>query len=228
MVSKFFIFALLFLSAWAAPAAQESQWSNTMMIQETVTSFYETVVDEVVSAHSEDLLAKTRRHGKYKSAVIQQKDRLTSILDSCVARYVGYHIHALNKQVYAAIFPILGGTLPAVWPADNRMLTEDQVASALYSLNQAVSDGLARTFDEYQLLDRVRHACRSRDPVALFGRRWIGYLLPRVISQNVDLHFLKDHLQNVRTELSKELDCRAGDLVMTIYNDLYEQELEDF
>lgn len=184
-------------------------------------------------------------------------------LDLCLAKlpgYVGAHVYQLNAEMFEAISPIIEEMLPQLWPdyknlEDTVMSSEDpappavphyQIASALYSLNQAVSHELATVLDKFKLIDRVRQdmlGCEqaieeTQDTMTDNIRNYLVQARHRFLTglgkmlnrehdpMEHDSHqfFLQSYLRAARRELWSELEARLGDLVMTIYNDIYDQD----
>ena len=172
--------------------------------------------------------------------------------------YIGNELHQLNARVFGAIRGVVGEALPAVWPdydaLDATLMTTDapppvpqhQVASALYSLNLAVGHRLTQVFEDFDLLDRLRHdlgACDEAvaaadephlsikmsisDYIVNAGHRFIHRMLwmQGCSKWDNDTRFLETWLRTARADLRSELESRVGDLIMTIYNDLYDEEV---
>lgn len=161
-------------------------------------------------------------------------------------------------------------TLPAVWPDyptndmgrhrmvnqqqqlleqddaidDSSMVAQHEVASALYSLNMAVSYHLLNVYDKFDLENELRQdlaACVEQQQQQLDIKQleqkedegiiaYLSGLASRALQRFVQLNhgcpgaaFLKSHMQAVRIDLQTELEARVGDLVTILYNDLYDQ-----
>lgn len=174
--------------------------------------------------------------------------------------YVGAHVHQLNAEVFEAISPIIEEMLPDLWPdyqvlANTVMSSSEpsppavphyQIATALYSLNQAISHELSNVLDKYKLIDRVRQdmlSCgeaiaETQDSMTDNIRNYLVQArhrfltgLGKMLNKDCDpvehdshQFFLQSYLRATRRELWSELEARLGDLVMTIYNDIYNQD----
>ncbi|KAI7853142.1 hypothetical protein BDC45DRAFT_570301 [Circinella umbellata] len=282
----FSIFCIFCNLAIAAPLRLQQQqqqdqddWplSNAVMIRDTIEGFYETVVDDVLSAHTEDLLVMLTHSPRNKKLKLLQAQATTlrdgsSLQDACLAKmpgYIGNQLHQLNARVFGAIRGIVGEALPAVWPNYDALeatmmsteapppVPQHQVATALYSLNLAVGHRLTQVFEDFDLLDRLRNdlsACDQSiadsiqedttittitttstmtttkmtmtDYIVNAGHRFIHRLFwTRGCGKfDNDTRFLETWLRSARADLRSELETRVGDLIMTIYNDLYNEE----
>lgn len=168
------------------------------------------------------------------------------ILDTCVTKmpgYIGNHVHQLNARVYGAIQPAVGEALPALWPKQDNVPAQHELATIVYSLNQAVWHRLAAALDDYGLVGRVAYDLQSCDAAiteinttplpssaSATARSWIDALrsaFSNLLAPCDHQGFLQAHLDNMRADLGAELESRTGELVMTLYNDLYEAD-EDF
>ncbi|KAI9251414.1 hypothetical protein BDA99DRAFT_608106 [Phascolomyces articulosus] len=274
------LISLLCAVTLAAPLKLQQQqeqddWplSNAVMMRDTIEGFYETVVDDVLSAHTEDLLVMLTHSPRNKKLKLLQSQATTlrgsPLQDGCLVKmpgYIGNQLHQLNARVFGAIRGIVGEALPAVWPdydaLESTMMTTEspppvpqhQVASALYSLNLAVGHRLTQVFEDFDLLDRLRHdlaACDQAiadtvqedstltmksttkmtmtDYIINTGHRFIHRLFwTRGCGKfDNDTRFLETWLRTARADLRSELESRVGDLIMTIYNDLYNEEFSN-
>ncbi|KAI9496013.1 hypothetical protein BDB00DRAFT_811393 [Zychaea mexicana] len=297
---------------------QQDDWplSNAVMIRDTIEGFYETVVDDVLSAHTEDLLVMLTHSPRTKKSKLLQSQATTLrgsplqgknnmifvlctciftslfitastlflplcrtlftynmhffvITDGCLVKmpgYIGNHLHQLNARVFGAIRGVVGEALPAVWPdydaLEATLMTTDapppvpqhQIASALYSLNLAVGHRLTQVFEDFDLLNRLRHdlaACDEAiadavedennnsglqllttkvsmtDYIINAGHRFLHrvFWMQGCNKFDNDARFLETWLRAARADLRSELESRVGDLIMTIYNDLYDEEI---
>lgn len=192
-----------------------------------------------------------------------------SHIGTCVAKLgsnIGRRIHEQNDLVFGSIQTAVSETLPAVWPDyptndksrhrmvnqqqqlleqdeaidDSSMVAQHEVASALYSLNMAVSYHLLNVYDQFDLENELRQdlaACveqqQQQQQEEKEDEGVMAYLISlasRALQRFVQLNhgcpgaaFLKSHMQAVRTDLQTELEARVGDLVTILYNDLYDQ-----
>ncbi|KAI7880913.1 hypothetical protein K492DRAFT_177513 [Lichtheimia hyalospora FSU 10163] len=250
--------------------------NDLVMIRDTIEGFYETIVDEVLSTHTENLLMQLTHSsaGRRMHLLQSQAMRLSDgpIPGTCVAKLgsnIGRRIHEQNALVFGSIQTVVSETLPAVWPDyptngmgrhrmvnqqqqlleqddaidDSSMVAQHEVASALYSLNMAVSHHLLNVYDKFDLENELRQDLadcveqQQQQHIKQLEQEedegiiaYLTGLASRTLQRFVQLNhgcpgaaFLESHMQAVRTDLQTELEARVGDLVTILYNDLYDQ-----
>ncbi|KAI9314472.1 hypothetical protein BX666DRAFT_1879521 [Dichotomocladium elegans] len=249
-------FILFTLFAASAAAVAEPQITRADILRETIEDFYESVVDEVLSTRTENLLGKlTHSPTGHKFQLLQlQASRLSDepLHGSCLAKFSGFigtEVHQQNAHVYDSVHAAVTDALEALWPEldlfkvteekDLPLIAKHEVASVLYSLNLAVTHRLTQVYDEFSLLDKLSldlKACEdeaAKDPVVVvhassfldnitnYAQRITVSIAQRIGYQR-DTRFVESHLGAVRQELQSELDSRVGDLVISVYNELYD------
>lgn len=174
-------------------------------------------------------------------------------IDACIARlpqYIGYHIHEQTRHVAQVVTPAVEESLMALWPeyhvAGALPTAQHEISSMLYSVNLAVGDQLHQSLDAFDILGRVRNdlgTCQQSSTPSLQQRKdsilklcftnlrcMLRHLLAGGTSdQDHDEHLLESYSQAMKTDLRSELEGRVGELVMTVFDDLYaEEDDEDF
>lgn len=175
-------------------------------------------------------------------------------LDACVARlpeYIGHHIHEQTRHVAQAVTPAVEESLIALWPEYHLVgalpTAQHQISSVLYSVNLAVGDQLHRTLDAFDILGRVRNdleTCQQSSTPVLQQRNSsilklcftnVRCMLRRLLAagstsdQDDGEHLLDTYSEAMKADLRSELEGRVGELVMTVFDDLYaEDDDEEF
>lgn len=179
---------------------------------------------------------------------------LLHLSDACVARlpeYIGRHIHEQTRHVAQAVTPAVEESLIALWPEYHLVgalpTAQHQISSILYSVNIAVGDQLHQTLDAFDILGRVRNdleTCQQQPSTPVLQQRnnsilklcftnvrcMLRRLLAAEPSDQVDgEHLLDTYSVAMKADLRSELEGRVGELVMTVFDDLYaEDDDEEF
>ncbi|KAJ8656870.1 hypothetical protein O0I10_007467 [Lichtheimia ornata] len=229
------------------------------LIRSAVEDHYSSMIDDVLSTHAEDLLLKLTHASRcQRRRLLQsQANALSSGTfshDACVARlpeYIGHHIHEQTRHVAQAVTPAVEESLIALWPEYHLVgalpTAQHQISSVLYSVNLAVGDQLHRTLDAFDILGRVRNdleTCQQSSTPVLQQRNSsilklcftnVRCMLRRLLAagstsdQDDGEHLLDTYSEAMKADLRSELEGRVGELVMTVFDDLYaEDDDEEF
>ncbi|KAI8885640.1 hypothetical protein K501DRAFT_245616 [Backusella circina FSU 941] len=90
--------------------------TNEMVLRDTAQYYYETLVDDVMNLHNEDLLSELAimtRHPHQLTYFLRPQaeelglDRLSEICIAQMPGMIAYQVHDLSKEVYGSIYTIL-------------------------------------------------------------------------------------------------------------------------
>ncbi|KAI8370562.1 uncharacterized protein BYT42DRAFT_617105 [Radiomyces spectabilis] len=241
----------------------EENWplATEFAIRDDIQSYYENIVDEVLSTYSEVLLLEMQynsyRHGK-RTPYFQEQATLIGLShanEKCVLKlpaYVGQHLYEMNNHVFSQVEPIVDGFIATLWPTHidikpGEPLPENEVASFVHSLNEAVTFHILKTIRDYDITAHVMHAMKQCDVIksatddshsSCRHSRWINYLKSLIPSSSrLGAYFsppptsmpssqkpaLTTYLETVATELRQGFDNELESLTDKIQQDLIEE-----
>ncbi|KAI9320129.1 hypothetical protein BX666DRAFT_1919450 [Dichotomocladium elegans] len=157
---------------------EQPEWdARADVIRDTVETFYRTVVDDVLSTHTEDLLVRLTQTPRPKRLPLLRSQSqslgngkmehtkfilICLFADACIAKlpsFIGHQIRQQHNRVIEILPSTVDEALTAVWPeyrlAGVIPIAQFQVASMSYSINLAVSHRLRQTIETFNLLDRL-------------------------------------------------------------------------
>ncbi|KAL0078636.1 hypothetical protein J3Q64DRAFT_1851960 [Phycomyces blakesleeanus] len=252
--------------------AIDTEWPMTpeYVIRDDIQAYYENTVDEVLSVRSEDILnwlaTTVNSHSTEQTLRPQAKLMgLDDVHDACLTMMPGFvakHINQINTRLYAAVEPSVNEFLPQLWPdyAQTNQMTDldaktihPEIASSLYSLNQAIGSRLMEITTEYNLSEKIvddMNLCNAHSQTETASTDLWMYVaklmafprlfrdqLPnprlaeesRLASSFSDTNngsFIDIHLKSVYSSLWFEFDNRMNDLFSTIQRDLVDGAIE--
>lgn len=190
----------------------------SLYLRDTAQSHYESIVDDVLGQHNEDILSKL-------SLAIQDPHHLYQLLkpeaefliDSepiqvCVAQMPGMianQIHEQSNVVYNRIYPLLQAT----WATFDSDFQHLDLANALELLNMQVAEDIIRTLEEFDLLTQVKQTlvdCHST------------FDAPTTKTSSTHQNsFLFRYLLKLTWDMEARLYSGLDELTLSLYQDMF-------
>ncbi|KAI8384831.1 uncharacterized protein BYT42DRAFT_603796 [Radiomyces spectabilis] len=157
----------------------EDDWPLTseFAVRDNIQTYYENIVDDVLSTQSEDLLLGLSRSLRDRQQLTKllgpQAARLgfVSMHETCMMKMPGFiasRLNELNNRIFTSVDPAVSEWLPVRWPEGDHpevvlgtlrerdeWSEQNELVSSLQSLKQDIQQSLWQVMDQYALHQQI-------------------------------------------------------------------------
>ncbi|KAI8874738.1 hypothetical protein K501DRAFT_289660 [Backusella circina FSU 941] len=222
-----------------------------MVIRDTAQFHYETIVDEVISVHNEDLLSELTvmiRDPHHLTSVLRPQTEylgLTSISDICIVQMPGSianEIHELSKEIYSSVSRVVA----EYWTSGDNYYRkvvlnsmeeerEEELAAAIEISNMKITDSIMDVIDNFDFISRVKNnvmSCQNMlyeediyEEDSLTQKLWTAILSATKAKHDESLHSInvnRGFLYRYLQELTSDLQTQLNGRVYDLASNINE------
>ncbi|KAI8339449.1 hypothetical protein BC941DRAFT_500957 [Chlamydoabsidia padenii] len=215
--------------------------SKAMVITEDMQTYYENLLDQIISSHSEEFLlsmanSMTRENMDtiYRPQATMLLGKSDPVHDVCLYRmpqWIGKYVHDTHAKTYEMVSPVIQSYMDHHW--HQQEMTPNDIKEFLVSLNRHLINRIEQTMLDPRIvlsdLAAKLQSCQQNYEKSFFLKRlYMRVFQTKFINEgDMQNHFLVKYMEEMHMDLVSQIDDGVPDLVELIQNDLDDDFVTD-